>query len=61
MGCKSGREIGSLLECFGLNHTNESGLRLLTCLAINNLEVATASFKKQHYATWTHPPSKKSD
>ena len=35
MGCKSGREIDSPLGCFGLNHTNESGLRFLTYLAIN--------------------------
>ena len=46
MGCKSGREIDSLLGCFGLNHTNESGLHFLTYLAFNNLKVATASFKK---------------
>ena len=35
MGCKSGRQIDSPLGCFGLNHTNESGLRFLTYLAIN--------------------------
>ena len=59
MGCKSGREIDSPLGCFGLNHTNESGLRFLTYLAINNLKVATTSFEKKHYATWIHPRSKK--
>ena len=36
MSCKSGREIDSPLGCFGLNHTNESRLRFLTYLAINN-------------------------
>ena len=46
MGCKSGREIDSPLGCFGLSHTNESGLRFLTYLAINNLKVATTSFEK---------------
>ena len=59
MGCKSGREIDSPLGCFGLSHTNESGLRFLTYLAINNLKVATTSFEKKHYATWIHPRSKK--
>ena len=46
MGCKSGREIDSPLGCFGLNHTNESGLRFSTYLAINNPKVAT-TFKKK--------------
>ena len=55
MGCKSGREIDSPLGCFGLNHTNESGLRFSTYLAILNIylrfstynpEVAT-NFKKK--------------
>ena len=46
MGCKSGREIDSPLGCFGLNHTNESGLRFSTYLAINNPQVAT-TFKKK--------------
>ena len=41
MGCKSGRKIDSPLGCFGLNHTNESGVRFLTYLAINILKVAT--------------------
>ena len=31
----------------------------MTYLAINNLKVATTSFKKKHYATWIHPRSKK--
>ena len=59
MGCKSDREIDSPLGCFGLNHTNESGLRFLTYLAINNLRVTATSFKKNHYTTWIHPRSKK--
>ena len=48
MGFKLGREIDSRLRCFGLNHANESGLRFLTYLGINNLKVATTSFKKKH-------------
>ena len=59
MGCKSDREIDSPLGCFGLNHTNESGLRFLTYLAINNLRVTATSFKKNHYTTWIHSRSKK--
>ena len=59
MGCKSDREIDSLSGCFGLNHTNESGLCFLTYLAINNLKVVTTSFKKKLYAAWVHPWSKK--
>ena len=31
----------------------------MTYLAINNLKVATTSFKKKHYATGIHPRSKK--
>ena len=53
------REIDSPLGCFRLNHTNESGLRFLTYLTINDLKVATTSFKKKHYAAWIHPQSKK--
>ena len=49
MGCKSGREIDSRLGCFGLNHTNQSGLHFLTYLAINNLKVATASFLRHGF------------
>ena len=51
VGRKSGRKIDSPLGCFGLNHTNESGLRFLAYLAINNLKVATTYFQKKHYAT----------
>ena len=47
MGCKSSGEIDSPLGCFKLNHTNESVLRFLTYLAVNNLKVATMSFKKK--------------
>ena len=59
MGYYSGREIGIPLGCFGLNHTNESGLRFLAYLAINNLQVTTTSFKKKHYVTWILPRSEK--
>ena len=48
MGFKLGREIDSRLRFFGLNHANESGLSFLTYLGINNLKVATTSFKKKH-------------
>ena len=47
MGCKSSGEIDSPLGCFELNHTNESVRRFLTYLAVNNLKVATMSFKKK--------------
>ena len=47
MGCKSSGEIDSPLGCFKLNHTNETVLRFLTYLAVNNLKVATMSFKKK--------------
>ena len=44
MGCKSGREIDSPLGCFGLNHTNESGLRFSTYLAILNIYLRFSTY-----------------
>lgn len=47
------------LGCYGLQHTNDSGRRFLSFLAINNLAVTTTRFKKKNYSTWIHPRSKK--
>ena len=45
--------------CFGLNYVTESGKHFLSYLSINNLAVVTTFFKKNRYATWIYPRSKK--
>ena len=43
---------------FGLQHCNKAGIRLTTFLEINNLVACSTYFRKNTYATWTHPRSK---
>ena len=48
----------SPLGKFGISHVNESGKRMLSYLAIQELKVVTTCFKKKKYGTWLHPRSK---
>ena len=57
MGVKSLNDDSSLGR-FGLSHINESGKRMLSYVAIQELKVITTCFKKRRYSTWVHPCSK---
>lgn len=57
IGCSTDKDDGPLGR-FGLSHTNASGLRFYSFLAMNELKAATTCFKKKTYATWIHPRSK---
>ena len=58
MGCNTQLNKGYPIGKFGLEHINDSGRRFSSYLAINNLLAATTCFRKNSYATWTHPRSK---
>ena len=60
MGCSGSAETGNraTLGRFGLEHTNDSGRRFASYLAINNMLALTTCFKKKNYGTWIHPRSK---
>ena len=47
------------LGYFELNHVNESGKRFLSYFSMSNLAVITSFFKKNQYAKWIYPHSKK--
>ena len=64
MGCRESR-VGQAsahqqhpLGQFGLKHTNNSGDRFASYLAINNFLAITTFFRKRQYGTWIHPRSK---
>ena len=58
MGVNNSKDISPIGK-FGITHVNESGKRLLTYLAIQELKVTTTCFQKKRYGTWMHPRSKK--
>ena len=57
VGCNTGNDDGPLGKN-GLSHTNASGLRFFSFLAMHQLKAATTWFPKRTYATWIHPRSK---
>lgn len=57
MGVNRSKESGPLGN-FGISHVNDSGKRMLSYLAIQELKVVTTCFKKKKYGTWMHPRSK---
>jgi len=60
MGCNHRLDTHSNYSIgkFGLQHTNDSGRRFSSYLAINNLLATTTCFRKNNYATWIHPRSR---
>ncbi|XP_066923905.1 uncharacterized protein [Clytia hemisphaerica] len=58
MGCNAQLNEDYPIGKFGIEHINDSGRRFSSYLAINNLLAATTCFRKNSYATWTHPRSK---
>lgn len=57
MGVNCSKE-SSPLGNFGIPYVNDSGKRMLSYLAIQELKVVTTCFKKKKYGTWMHPRSK---
>ena len=56
VGCNTGNDDGPLGKN-GLSHTNASGLRFFSFLAMHQIKAATTWFPKRTYATWIHPRS----
>ena len=48
----------TVVGSFDLQHTNQSGRRLINFLAVNNMSAVSTYFPKRNYGTWRHPRSK---